>query len=84
VGWHRWITSGWHQVIELIISASTETPGVDDRGCRADACRWPASSERGLGLVWMVSGMHSNLNGCDHVYEASRGGVWPQLDEAGE
>jgi len=28
--------------------------------------------------------MDSNLNGCDHVYEASRGGVWPQLDEAGE
>jgi hypothetical protein len=28
--------------------------------------------------------MNSNLDGCDHVYEASRGGVWPQLDEAGE
>lgn len=28
--------------------------GVDDRGCRADACRWPAACERGLGLVWMV------------------------------
>jgi hypothetical protein len=32
----------------------------------------------------MVSGMDSNLDGCDHVYEASRGGVRPQLDEAGE
>ena len=58
--------------------------GVDDRGWRADACRWPAGAEHGLGLVWMVSGMDSNLDGCDHVYEASRGGVWPQFDKAGE
>ena len=72
--------------MELIINASTRTPAtaLTTGAAVADACRWPAGSERGLDLVRMVSGMDSNLDGCDHVYEASRGGVWPQLDEAGE